>query len=379
MRILHNINIDFMGKRKFFYGLSTTLFLIGLINMLIRGIQFGIDFKGGTELQFKIDKPIDVTVLRDNVLNVGLGDLEVKMFGGNQGALIRTELQEIPKPIFPKVVDLTKKTLSDAIPNIPLNIVESTSNSITFQFTSPDTAKLAVTALASRGYQAGRVSQEPTNAKVKVQIGIADWIKENLRVKLPGYNFELRKAEVIGPKVGNELKWAAFWALFWSLMGILAYLTIRYKFIFSFGAVLALFHDVLITLGLYATLYGVIPNFNLEFNLTIMAAFLTLIGYSIMDTVIVFDRVRETIKLHKSESIYNLMNMSINKTISRTILTGGTTLMSCLVLLIFGGEVLRAFSFILTFGVIIGTYSSVFVASAIVLDYAEKTKKKIEF
>jgi len=368
MRILHNINVDFMGKRKFFYGLSLTLFMIGFLNMLIRGIQFGIDFKGGTELQFKIDKPIDVTVLRDNVLN-----------SGNQGALIRTELQEIPRDIFPKVVDMTKKALTDALPGYAPNVVETTNGSVTFQFNNPDTAKLAVNVLAARGYQAGRVSQEPTNSRVKVQIGIADWIKENLRVKLPGYGFELRKAEVIGPKVGNELKWAAFWALFWSLMGILAYLAIRYKFIFAFGAVLALFHDVLITLGLYSALYGVIPNFNLEFNLTIMAAFLTLIGYSIMDTVIVFDRVRETIKLHKSESLYNLMNLSINKTISRTILTGGTTLMSCLVLLIFGGEVLRAFSFILTFGVIIGTYSSVFVASAIVLDYAEKTHHKIEF
>lgn len=379
MRILHNINVDFMGKRKLFYALSITLFMIGFLNMLIRGIQFGIDFKGGTELQFKIDKPIDVTVLRDNVLNIGLGDLEVKMFGGNQGALIRTELQEIPKDIFPKVVDLTKKVVSDGIPGLPINIAESTNNSVTFQFANPDTAKLAVTLLTAHGYQAGRVSQEPTNSRVKVQIGIADWIKENLRSKLANYNFELRKAEVIGPKVGNELKWAAFWALLLSLLGILVYLAFRYKFIFAFGAVLALFHDVLITLGLYSALNGVIPNINLEFNLTIMAAFLTLIGYSIMDTVIVFDRVRETIKLHKSESIYNLMNLSINKTISRTILTGGTTLMSCLVLLIFAGEVLRAFSFILTFGVIIGTYSSVFVASAIVLDYAEKTNHKIEF
>jgi preprotein translocase SecF subunit len=379
MRILHNLNVDFMGKRKLFYALSITLFLIGFLNMLIRGIQFGIDFKGGTELQFKIDKPIDVTVLRDNVLNIGLGDLEVKMFGGNQGALIRTELQEIPKDIFPKVVDLTKKVVSDGIPGLPINIAESTNNSVTFQFANPDTAKLAVNLLTAHGYQAGRVSQEPTNSRVKVQIGIADWIKENLRSKLANYNFELRKAEVIGPKVGNELKWAAFWALLLSLLGILVYLAFRYKFIFAFGAVLALFHDVLITLGLYSALNGVIPNINLEFNLTIMAAFLTLIGYSIMDTVIVFDRVRETIKLHKSESIYNLMNLSINKTISRTILTGGTTLMSCLVLLIFAGEVLRAFSFILTFGVIIGTYSSVFVASAIVLDYAEKTNHKIEF
>lgn len=379
MRILHDINIDFMAKRKFFYGLSITLFLIGAVNVAFRGFQFGTDFKGGTELQFKISNPIDVAVLRDNVLNIGLGDLEVKMFGGNQGALIRTELQEIPKDIFPKVAAQIEKTMTDGIPGVAPKVLEQTNNSITYVLSGPDTAKLAVALLTKNGYQAGRVGQEPTNASIKVQIGISDWIKENLRKKLPGYGFELRRAEVIGPKVGNELKQDAVVAVFLSLLGILIYLGFRYKFIFAFGAVLAVFHDVLITLGLYATLYGLIPNFNLEINLTVVAAFLTLIGYSMMDTVIVFDRVRETIKLHKAESLYNLMNMSINKTISRTILTGGTTLMSCIVLLIFGGEVLRAFAFILTFGIVIGTYSSVFVASAIVLDYAEKTNAKIEF
>jgi preprotein translocase subunit SecF len=212
-----------------------------------------------------------------------------------------------------------------------------------------------------------------------VRIGIADWIKENLRQKLPGYRFETQRVEVVGPKVGSELKRDAVIAVFFSLIGILLYLAIRYKFIFAFGAVLALFHDVLITLGLYATLYGLIPGLNLDISLTVVAAFLTLIGYSVMDTVIVFDRVRETVKLHKNESLYNLMNMSINKTMSRTILTGGTTFLACLVLLIFGGEVLRAFAFTLTFGIVTGTYSSIFIASSIVLDYSIKTKKKIEF
>ncbi len=379
MRILHDINIDFMKKRKMFYTISLALFMIGLVNMVVRGLQFGIDFKGGTELQFRTNKPIDVTVLRDNVLNIGLGDLEVKMFGGNQGALIRTELQEIPKDIFPKVVSSVEQAMKETLPGVEFKQGEISTNAITFTTANLDTTKLLINALTKKGYQAGRVSEEVTNTSLKVRIGIADWIKENLRKKLPAYEFELRKAEVIGPKVGNELKRDAVVSVALALLGILAYLAFRYKFIFAFGAVLALFHDVLITLGLYAALYGLIPNFNLEINLTIVAAFLTLIGYSIMDTVIVFDRVRETIKLHKSESIYNLMNMSINKTISRTILTGGTTLMACIVLLLFGGEVLRSFAFTLTFGIIIGTYSSVFVASAIVLDYSEIKKSKIEF
>ena len=142
---------------------------------------------------------------------------------------------------------------------------------------------------------------------------------------------------------------------------------------------LALFHDVLITLGLYALLYGVIPGLNLEIDLSIVAAFLTLVGYSINDTVIVFDRVRENLKIHKTMPLFDVMNMSINRTMSRTILTGGTTLLAVLVIFIFGGEVFRAFAFTLAFGIVIGTYSSIFVASALVLEYVNRTKKKVEF
>ncbi len=379
MRILHNLNVDFMGKRKFFYTLSITLFLIGFINILFRGLQFGIDFKGGTEMELKINRPIDIATLRSSIDRIGLGDVEVKMFGGDKSVLIRTELQEIPQAIYPKVQAGLEKEINGILPGVPVKVVDHTANSITYEFANPDTTNLIIEKLFLNGYQAGRVSEEVANTKMIVRIGIADWIKENLHTKLSGYHFEVQRVEVVGPKVGNELKRDAVVAVFFSLIGILLYLAIRYKFIFAFGAVLALFHDVLITLGLYATLYGLIPGLNLDISLTIVAAFLTLIGYSVMDTVIVFDRVRETVKLHKNESLYGLMNMSINKTMSRTILTGGTTFLACLVLLIFGGEVLRSFAFTLTFGIVIGTYSSIFVASSIVLDYSIKQKKKIEF
>ena len=379
MRILHNLNVDFMGKRKYFYILSVSLFLIGFVNILFRGLQFGIDFKGGTELEMQVNRAIDIATLRQAVDRIGLGDVEVKMFGGDRNVLVRTELQEIPQAIYPKVQAGLEKEINQILPGIPVKVVEHTANSITYEFPSADTANIIIDKLFLNGYQAGRGSEEVSNTKMIVRIGIADWIKENLRTKLPSYHFELQRAEVVGPKVGNELKRDAVIAVFFSLIGILLYLGIRYKFIFAFGAVLSLFHDVLITLGLYATLYGLIPGLNLDISLTVVAAFLTLIGYSVMDTVIVFDRVRETVKLHKNESLFNLMNMSINKTMSRTILTGGTTFLSCVVLLIFGGEVLRAFAFTLTFGIITGTYSSIFIASSIVLDYSIKNKKKIEF
>jgi preprotein translocase subunit SecF len=212
-----------------------------------------------------------------------------------------------------------------------------------------------------------------------IHFGIADWIKENLKEKMPDNYFQVLKEDKVGPTIGQELKTNAVIAIFLSLVGILIYLSFRFKFIFAFGAVAALFHDVLLTLGLYAILYGLIPGLNLDITVTVISAFLTLIGYSVMDTVVVFDRVREYLKIYKTLPIEEAMNRAVNRTMSRTILTGGTTLVSVIVLLIFGGEVLRAFSFTLTFGIITGTYSSVFVASAIVLDYTKKTGRKIEF
>ena len=260
MRILHNLNVDFMKKRKMFYLLSATLFLIGFVNILFRGLQFGIDFKGGTELELRSNKPIDIVVMRQNLEQIGLGDLEVKMFGGNQSVLIRTELQEIPKNIYPKVVASLEKSIENAIPGVPRKIADSSISSITYVFENADTANIIIDKLFVRGYQAGRASEEVSNTNMIVRIGIADWIKDNLRNKLPAYSFEVRRAEVVGPKVGNELKRDAVIAVFFALVGILLYLGLRYKFIFAFGAVLSLFHDVLITLGLYATLYGLIPG-----------------------------------------------------------------------------------------------------------------------
>ena len=150
------------------------------------------------------------------------------------------------------------------------------------------------------GYQTSKVSEEPDNKQLTVSVGISDWIKENLRQTIKNNNFNVIKEDRVGPKVGNELKQDAVIAVFLSLVVILIYLGFRFKFVFAVGAVAALFHDVLITLGLYAALYGVIPGLNLDIDLSVVAAFLTLVGYSINDTVIVFDRVRENMKIHKT-------------------------------------------------------------------------------
>ncbi|HKI79934.1 MAG TPA: protein translocase subunit SecF [Ignavibacteriaceae bacterium] len=379
MRLFENIHIDWLGKRKIFYAVSAIMFLIGVVNVALRGFQFGIDFKGGSEIVLQFDNAVDIAQVRNYVENIGLGSIEIKTFGGETGVMVRTELQNIPADIYPRVVNNIETAVHDIYPGIPLRVVDSTESSITYELPNADTTNSLVSKLFAQGYQTGKVSEEPDNRQMVVNVGIAEWVKENLKTKMADNPFKVIKEDHVGPKVGKELKQDAVVAIIFSLIAILVYLAFRFKFIFAFGAVLALFHDVLITLGLYAALYGVIPGLNLEIDLTVVAAFLTLVGYSVNDTVIVFDRVRENMKIHKTMPLFDLLNMSINRTMSRTILTGGTTLMATIVLLIFGGEVLRAFSFTLFFGVIIGTYSSIFVASALVLEYASKSKKKVQF
>jgi len=379
MRIFEHINIDFLGKRKFFYILSATLFIAGMLNIAFRGLQFGIDFKGGSEIVLQFDKPVEIANIRNYAVKMGLGEIEIKTFGQSTGVLIRTNLQEIPGEIYPKVVAEINKSIEATVPGIQAKIIDSTVNSITYRLPNPDTTSMIVDKLFALGFQSGKLSEEVTNTAMIVKIGISDWVQMNLKKDMPNNHFKVIKEDKVGPKVGNELKLQAIGAVFLSLLCILVYLGFRYKFIFAISAVIALFHDVLITLGLYSILYGLIPGLNLDINLTVMAAFFTLMGYSMNDTVIVYDRVRENLKIFKTKPLEEVVNMSVNKTMSRTILTGGTTIMSVGVLLIFGGEVLRSFAFTLFFGIIIGTYSSIFVASAIVVDYAKRFAKKMEF
>ena len=379
MRIFHNLNVNWMGMRKTFYILSIALFLIGMLNVAFRGLVFGIDFKGGSEIVLQFEKPVNVAQIRNDLANIGLGAVEVRTFGAETGVLVRTELQEIPKEIYPKVVDRIRENINKILPGVPYKVVDSTKNSVTIEFDNPDTTNLMIAELFARGFQTGKVSEELDNKQMIVRVGIADWIKEVLREKVKDNSFQVVKEDRVGPKIGEELKRDAVLAVLLSLVVILIYLAFRFKFIFAFGAVLALFHDVLITVGLYAALYGLIPGLNLEIDLPVVAAFLTLVGYSINDTVIVFDRIRENMKIHKTMPLEELINRSINQTMSRTIITGVTTLLAVFVLFLLGGDVLRAFSFTLLFGIIIGTYSSIFVASALVVNYVQRTKKKVQF
>lgn len=379
MRIFENINIDFMGKRTTFFLVSSALILIGLINILVRGLSFGIDFKGGTEIALQFEKPIEIGYVRDQIEMIGLGDVEVKTFGGTTGILLRTELQEIPQEILPQVKSKIETLIDNIAPGIVKTVVDSSSNYITYSFPDAQTADIISNNLFVAGFQTSKVIDDPQDKSVMIRLGISDWIKDNLVEKFSDNKFTVLKEDKVGPKVGQELKKDAVVAVVLSLIVILIYIGFRFKFTFAVGAVIALFHDVLITLGLFALLYGVIPGLNLEITITVLAAFLTLIGYSINDTVVVFDRVREHLKIHKTLPLEENMNKAINKTFSRTIITGLATIFSIIILLIFGGEVLRGFAFALFVGMIAGTYSSVFVASAFVLEMANRTNKKVEF
>lgn len=379
MRLFANINIDFMGKRSIFFLISGVIILSGMINILFRGLSFGIDFKGGSEIALQFEKPIDISFVRQEVDKIGLGEVEVKTFGGSTGILLRSELQEIPANILPRVKSRIETIISDNFPGAPKQVIASSKNSITYEFADSAAATSISNTLFKYGFQTSKVSEEPSNKGIEVRLGISDWIKDNLTEKFKNNPFVVEKEDKVGPKVGNELKRDAVIAIALALIVILIYIGFRFKFSFAIGAVIALFHDVLITLSVFSILYGVIPGLNLEVTLTVVAAFLTLIGYSMNDTVVVFDRVREYLKLHKTIPLQENMNRAINNTFSRTIITGLSTMFMIIVLILLGGEILRGFAFALFVGMITGTYSSIFVASAFVLEYANRTKSKITF
>lgn len=205
---------------------------------------------------------------------------------------------------------------------------------------------------------------------------VAEKIQAGIKENIQGKDFQVMRTDKVGPKIGKELRTNAIYAIVFSLLGILIYLGLRFQFVYAVGAVIALFHDVLITISAIALFDALFPMLQLEFNQQMLAAFLTLIGFSVNDTVIIFDRIRENIKLFKNEDIEQVMNKSVNTTLSRTIITSGTVFLTVLVLFLFGGEVLRAFAFTFAVGVITGTYSSVFIASSLVVDWKHRVMDK---
>lgn len=304
MHLFKKTNIDFMGKRNIFYSISLLTLIIGLVGIFFKGMSFGIDFLGGTELLLRFENPPAISDIRTAVDKLGYKGSEIKSFGTPNDILIFTAEQA----------------------------------------------------------EGGKVAEQ---------------IRGELQREFPDKKFTVLREDKIGPKIGAELRRNAVYAVGATMLIIMIYVGFRFRFIYGLAGVIAIFHDVIATLGIIVLLNGVSPHLSLEINQTIMAAFLTLIGFSINDTVIVFDRIRENLKIHKAESLKDIMNRSVNETLSRTVITSGTVILVLIVLIIFGGEVNRGFAFTFFIGTILGTYSSIYVASALVLDFTQRnfTKK----
>ena len=241
--------------------------------------------------------------------------------------------------------------------------------SLQLAFEKPMTAGKLRSSLSPPGFGQAEIKkigfEEENEFIIRVEklaegVNIAEIMEENFTASFPDNKYDIRAVMEIGPKIGSELREAALLAVFISLIGILIYISWRFEFKFAVGAVVALFHDVLVTLGFFSLL-------NLDITLVIVAAFLTIVGYSLNDTIVVYDRIRENLKILRRDAFENVINRSINQTLSRTIITAGTTLIVVVVLFLIGGEVIHVFSFVLVVGIIAGTYSTVFIASPVVI------------
>ena len=279
--------------------LSLLLIIISVIFLIFKGLNYGVDFKGGTLIELRVhDKNISITNVRDSFNSLNLNGVNVKKFGNQTDYIIKFQNKDVKNPEF------------------------------------------------------------------------VNEIKQNLKIS-SGYNFTFRRVENVGPKVSSELLKSGIIAIALSLFAMLFYIWVRFEWQFSVGAIMALFHDVIVTLGIFSI-------FSLEINLSIVAAVLTIVGYSMNDTVVIYDRVRDNLKKYSNIKIFELTNISINETLSRTIITSITTLLALVSIYVFGGEILKGFSFAMILGVFFGTYSSIYIACPLLvsLNVTQKTVLK---
>jgi preprotein translocase subunit SecF len=293
LRLFSNARYDFIGVRRYAYAVTALLLVPGLLFLLIRGLNYSIEFTGGTLLQIQSKQPVDVAHVRSGLDQQGIHGAEIQNFGAANEYVIRARVA---------------KAGSDA------NNTQAT----------------------------------------------AQAVRHALDNVLGAGNYSVVRTEAVGPKVGGELRQKAFLAIFLSFFAVLAYLAYRFEWRFGLAAIIATAHDILATIAFIGVM-------RLEVSLTVVAAVLSMVGYSLNDTIIIFDRVRENLHKHKHESFEQILNRSVNETLPRSILTHGTTLATLLALTIFGGEVIRPFALVMFFGVFTGTFSSIYIASPVLM------------
>ena len=371
-------NIDWMGKAKYFYALSGILLLAGWTSILFgRGIRYGIDFKGGTNVDVRFAQPPNIDRLRSGLAAQGLGNTEIQSISdianpNSNEVLIFVEGKGQEEQDLDasrgKVLAALNATYGVAGSDKP-DFNSSTPSSLAGVLTEKDPLLLSVNA-ADRYQQLSRklLDYRDKNANgvltnfddLSKAGGVPASVLAAVKSNFALGPFAIRNIEIVGPKVGAELRNQAILVTLYALAGMLVYIAFRFEWVYGAAAVLAVFHDVLITLGFFSLL-------RFEISLTVIAALLTLVGYSMNDTIVIFDRIRENNRLLRKESFADVVNKSINQTLSRTILTSGLTFLTVLVLFLMGGQVLRAFSFALVVGIVVGTYSSFGIAAPLVV------------
>jgi preprotein translocase subunit SecF len=378
IEIFQQPNLDWMGKAKYFFALSGALLAIGWSAILFHGgIRYGIDFRGGTNVDVRFAQPPNVDQLRTGLQGQGLGSSEIQSISD----LATANSSEVM--IFVEQTGSADQALDEGKAKV-LNALNATygiasTGKQDFNSTTPTTLAKILTAkdpLAlsinagdkyqqlSKGILAYRDKDKNgvlTNFDDLSQVpGVTPAVLSALKEDFALAPFAIRNVEIVGPKVGGELRNQAIRVTLYALAGMLVYIAFRFEWVFGAAAVLAVFHDVLITLGLFKI-------FGFEISLTVIAALLTLVGYSMNDTIVIFDRIRENSRLLRKEPFADIVNKSINQTLSRTILTSGLTFLTVLVLFLMGGQVLRAFAFALVVGIVVGTYSSFGIAAPLVV------------
>jgi preprotein translocase subunit SecF len=387
MELFRVTNIDFLRYKWFAIGASWLLIAVAAFAVFVqKGLRFGIDFAGGTQIALRFTERPDLDRLRQLLAGSNLGDTGIQSYEEpekNQ-VLIRVQQQQREgRDVTGEVLTALRQGLQK--PGDPARIDLNTQGRevLAARLAAADPDRVAGRPDVSSADYYGRIAAQIAERRSAVGLfrsasdvdsvgglsaAVKDWIKANTYAG----PFVLLSAENVGPQVGRDLQRKALLAIFWSTVGMLVYIAIRFRSLpFGVGAVVALVHDTLVTVGLLAL-------FGREFNLVVVAALLTLVGYSVNDTVVVYDRVRENQRTPKKESLESVINRSINQTLSRTVLTAGATLLVTVALFFLGGEVLRTFALTLIIGIVIGTYSSIYVAAPVVViwkDLASRRKK----
>jgi preprotein translocase subunit SecF len=377
MNFFKQAEIDWMGKAKYFFGLSLALLLVGAVSLIAHGgPYYGIDFKGGTVVNVRFAGPPPIDTLRSGLAQQGLGNstiVPVSDIANPNSNEVLINLEE--KGQGAEALDAGKTAILNALHatlgageagkqdfnaagQSAVSDVLTRKDPLSLGATSGDRyAQLARQIVSFRDRDRGGVV---TNLNDLSAAGANAAVIAALRDSFYTSNFAIINVEIVGPKVGSELRRQAVVVTLYALAGMLVYIAFRFEWVYGAAAVLAVFHDVLITLGLFSI-------FHFEISLTVIAALLTLVGYSMNDTIVIFDRIRENTRLMRREPFPAIVNRSINQTLSRTILTSGLTFLTVLVLFLMGGQVLRAFSFALVVGILVGTYSSFGIAAPLVV------------